>query len=300
VLLGLLPPAEVDKVMRYVRLDDRKRALVSRLLQRAACAAALGLPFSAASIQRTKGSKPFLHNRPEGRAELANWNFNVSHEGRYVALAAEPLLVCGVDVAAPEQVRGARRSLEALFKSMESQLTRREWRTIEAAPTERAKEDLFRKYWSLKEAYTKARGDGIAFPLGKCDFHLDDATSTATVIVDGQPLDQWKFFLQPLPESHWVSVARGPPADIIDAFGAFKATFKRPSLPPAEMAAQLNQKEPSFIMKTIEELLPVGARDEYAALAEEGFVLSDDNSSRQAAGSAIKGDASPRTPPTPH
>ena len=29
----------------------------------------------------------------------------VSHEGKYVALAAEPRMVCGVDVAAPEEAR---------------------------------------------------------------------------------------------------------------------------------------------------------------------------------------------------
>ena len=35
------------------------------------------------------------------RASAPNFNFNVSHEGDYVVLAAEPVLLVGVDVSAP-------------------------------------------------------------------------------------------------------------------------------------------------------------------------------------------------------
>jgi 4'-phosphopantetheinyl transferase len=55
---------------------------------------------------RTKGSKPFLANLPNPRPPgIPNFNFNVSHEGSFVALAAEPVCICGVDVAAPYQLR---------------------------------------------------------------------------------------------------------------------------------------------------------------------------------------------------
>ena len=103
MLLGLIPEEDSAKTMRFVRLDDRKRALASRLLQRRASAEVTGLAYAAVSIKRTKGSKPYLENRPLGTSSLPNWNFNVSHEGNYVALAAEPRVLCGVDVAAPTQ-----------------------------------------------------------------------------------------------------------------------------------------------------------------------------------------------------
>ena len=83
----------------------------------------------------------------------------------------------------------------------------------------------------MKEAYTKGRGDGIAFHLGNCDFTIDEARSSATVAVEGRPLPEWKFYLQALPDDHWISVGRGPPTDAIDANGGFKATFESPSLP---------------------------------------------------------------------
>ena len=101
------------------------RAVACRLLQRAACHEAYGVAHTAALIQRTKGGKPYLAARPDTALEGTpdpgpNWNFNVSHEGHYVVLAAEPLLLCGVDVAAPDQsrVRGKPRPLEEHFATM--------------------------------------------------------------------------------------------------------------------------------------------------------------------------------------
>lgn len=103
---ALCVQGERQKVGRFKREDDRKRALVSRILQRCACEHAVGVRVENAQLMRTKGSKPFLANPPEPRPpDIPNFNFNVSHEGSYVALAAEPVCICGVDVAAPHQLR---------------------------------------------------------------------------------------------------------------------------------------------------------------------------------------------------
>ncbi len=45
---------------KFKHLEDRKRALVSQLLQRACCQHALGVPFQEVALSRTKGGKPFL------------------------------------------------------------------------------------------------------------------------------------------------------------------------------------------------------------------------------------------------
>lgn len=55
--------------------------------------------------------------------------------------------MCGVDVAAPNQVRGGGgggRQLAELFKTMEAQLTPKEWQTVHASQTDKEKEALFR------------------------------------------------------------------------------------------------------------------------------------------------------------
>ena len=82
-LLSSLPPADAEKVMKFKFVADQKRALVSRLLQRRACFEATGVRWKDVDIQRTKGGKPFMANKPNvaaaaSRGLAANWNFNVS------------------------------------------------------------------------------------------------------------------------------------------------------------------------------------------------------------------------------
>ena len=127
-LLSQLPEAESTKVMKFLQEPDRKRALTSRLLQRRACYETTGLPWDAIRIDRTKGGKPFMANKPDPKATgmrvPSNWNFNVSHEGKYVVLAAEPLVVVGVDVAAPFDARpGRKQTIEDHMRVFDDQLT---------------------------------------------------------------------------------------------------------------------------------------------------------------------------------
>ena len=51
-----------------------------------------------------------------GIANAPNFNFNVSHEGKYVALVSEPYAICGVDVAARTQLRLGNGSISAIEK----------------------------------------------------------------------------------------------------------------------------------------------------------------------------------------
>ena len=83
----------------------------------------------------------------------------------------------------------------------------------------------------------------------------------ATVTVDKKPLPLWKFYVQPLEADHWISTARGPPTDIIDAHGTFTKTFKEVSMHPATIHEILDLPEPPFAMKTIDDLVADDMRD---------------------------------------
>ena len=98
-LLGLIKdPSEQQRIMRFNSIEDKKRGLVSCLLALRAAAIALGHSnFLRIRIARTKGGKPFLAEPlPE---HLPNFNFSISHEGRYTALASDPLCLVGFDVS---------------------------------------------------------------------------------------------------------------------------------------------------------------------------------------------------------
>ncbi|KAF8395621.1 hypothetical protein HHK36_019571 [Tetracentron sinense] len=96
-VVSLLPLQEHSSIMRFVKLEDRKRALVSRLLQYALVHEVLGIPFDEIVIKRTLEGKPYLEFDKEN-FEFPNFNFNASHHGDYVAIASEPLCLVGLDI----------------------------------------------------------------------------------------------------------------------------------------------------------------------------------------------------------
>lgn len=270
-LLGLLPSDDRTAVQRFKFRDDQKRALVSRLLQRQCVAAALGVPFAEVAIQRTKGRKPFFAGRIS-RPEAPNFNFNVSHEGDYVVLASEPICICGIDVAAPQQIRRSQQEpLESFFAHFQQQFTPAEWRAIRAAADDDSKAAAFRQHWSLKEALVKVRGDGLEFDLGRAEMQIlpgvGAATATARLKIDGVEQPRWRFFLHELRNGHWVSVARGPPEAIVDAWGVFKSTLQRRDMPEAEWQAHLDTPSPPIQLIGLEDLIPENMRGRYAELA---------------------------------
>lgn len=271
--------ADRERVLKFRTLDDKKRALLSRLLCRRACTAVLGLDsFTDLEIARTKGKKPFLKRPRPASSDLANFNFNVSHEGDWVVLASEPLCVCGVDVAAPPSSRA--RPLD-MSKEELPQLTKEEWAAVRRAgrldpasvPKELRGYDMFQRHWSAKEAFVKARGDGLAFELGRAAFQFEESLQggadcfVGAVCVDGKAAPRWRFFQSKFGTDHWITVARGPTGDIQDADGAFTATLQRPSgrFAPEAWEAALDADSPAFSILPVGALVPSCRMEDYVA-----------------------------------
>lgn len=272
--LGTLSREDQEVVQRFRFEDDRKRALVSRLLQRACVRHVCCVPDDAVELLRTKGKKPFTTNKKPVCAP--NFNFNVSHEGHFTALASEPLCVCGIDVAAPQQLRRPKdMPLRAAIQGFKGMFAAPEWHMIEShAHDSILMETCFTRLWSLKEAFVKARGDGLGFePLSRAQFCFaggDIWSDSAELILDGSKQHRWGFDLQSLGAGHWVSVAKGPPEDIVDAHGLFKKTFGQPCLSDEDILMARMQPSPSFQELTVRQLLPPESIPKYMkAVAQE-------------------------------
>ncbi|XP_049379687.1 iron-sulfur assembly protein IscA-like 3, mitochondrial [Solanum stenotomum] len=71
-------------------MEDRKRALVSRLLQYALIHQVLGIPYNKIVIRRTAEGKPYLlylersQEYDKLKLELPNFNFNASHHVSFI------------------------------------------------------------------------------------------------------------------------------------------------------------------------------------------------------------------------
>jgi len=144
--------------------------------------------------------------------------------------------------------------LDEIFSRFRDQFTSFEWENIRKQPDQKSQEDAFRRNWSCKEAFTKARGDGIGFELKRCEFDIKESppegylpfTHIAHVRVDGKEVkDDWIFYLQPL-RDHWVTVARGPPSDVIDAYGEFTKTMQKRFFSTQEWKVAIQARQTGF------------------------------------------------------
>ncbi|XP_026424917.1 L-aminoadipate-semialdehyde dehydrogenase-phosphopantetheinyl transferase-like isoform X2 [Papaver somniferum] len=251
-ILSILPLHEHSSITRYVKFEDRKRAIVSRLLQYALVHEVFKVPFDEIRIKRTIEGKPYLETDGENM-EFPNFNFNVSHHGDYVAIASEPQSNVGIDMVS--LVIPKRETALKFIKNFSSYLTTFEWDNIVNAGTCSEILEEFYRYWCVKEAFVKATGDGLGFKLDRLEFHHTNWTNIF-VKIDGEISREWTFLISELPKSHWVCVAKGhPKSDIKNNTKTLQLTELL-----GEQENPSSMPHPSFVLLSVEELLPVSFR----------------------------------------
>jgi 4'-phosphopantetheinyl transferase len=229
---------------RFVKEDDRKRALVSRLLQYSLVHHVLRIPFHQISICRTPEGKPYLNNC----STFPNFNFNTSHQGDYVGIASEPICLVGLDIVSVSKTQGE--TTTEFISNFSSYLTGHEWDCIvrDAAPSEVLTE--FYRYWCLKEAFVKAIGAGVGFGLHRLEFHHEHWTNIS-IHVDGELSKKWRFWIFKLDEMHLASIAKGHPED---AVSSFKKTLSNANVVEEQLHSTLGSSEEAFTFRTVEQL----------------------------------------------
>jgi 4'-phosphopantetheinyl transferase len=69
----------------------------------------------------------------------------------------------------------------------------------------------FFEYWTLKEAYLKARGVGLSEPLDRFSFGVEGRTGQIRLTADSKPAIDWQFRLsRPLPDHVMAVAVRNP------------------------------------------------------------------------------------------
>lgn len=242
---ALLPPHHRAAIDRFVKEEDRKRALVSQLLQYSLVHHVLGIPFHQIDICRTVEGKPYLQNRT---LNFRNFNFNTSHQGDYVGIASELLCLVGLDIVCISKPQGET-ALE-FINNFASYLTDHEWNCVvcDNSPDEMLTE--FYRYWCLKEAFVKAIGAGVGFGLQRLEFHHVHWVNIS-VHIDGVESSNWRFWLFKLDEVHLASIARGHPEDAVNSY---KRTLSNLVIEEREFHDALEMPEGAFILQTVEQL----------------------------------------------
>lgn len=146
---AILSAEETTRAARFVFDRDRAHYIVAHTAVRQILAPYAGQKPESLVIETAERGKPYLRDHPQLR-------FNLSHSGEYALLAVGDREL-GVDI---ERINAKRSTIEIAKRFFAPA----EVADLLATPEDR-REEAFFACWSRKEAYIKARGEGLGIPL---------------------------------------------------------------------------------------------------------------------------------------
>ena len=205
---SFLAPEEVDRQARLVRERDRRLFLISRALVRTTLSRYAPVDPGAWRFAAGPQGKPEIV-APSGLPPL---RFNLTHTPGLVACAVAPGHEVGVDAERRDRPVACLGLARRIFSVEETA-------RLEALPEEERRERFF-DLWTLREAYVKARGEGmLRVPRDAVTFRLAPDAGAEASFDAAWPDDpaRWRFFRVRPGASHRCAVAvRSPrPANLV-------------------------------------------------------------------------------------
>lgn len=236
--LAFTTDEERARILRFRIEDDRKRALVSVLLQKALIRHHLGITSNEGyCILRTAENKPYMllmsgGGDTEQRKPERKWNYNLSHHGQFVGIASHQRFLVGADVVDINTRSPSIKSARAYVDVFERNLARKELEFIFKQPDEESIYTAFFVTWSLKESYIKAIGLGLGFELQNICFSIQYSSNdkvngrnssrmirgTASAEIHHEARKDWNFEFFSIDSHHIMAVALGPIGDAIPSY----------------------------------------------------------------------------------
>jgi 4'-phosphopantetheinyl transferase len=193
-LSSQLNPVERAQANRFLLLKDRLAFSAGRVLVRKILSEYSIEPPGGWQFESNLHGKPAIIRFP-GTTDL---RFNISHSTGIVVAAFSLGCEIGVDVEYIEQKVDCLELARSQFAAAEIEL-------LEALPQQR-QTDAFFALWTLKEAYTKARGVGLSIAFSEFAFSLEPPTISFSPQTAEKP-DRWFFWQDQLPSSHLLAIA---------------------------------------------------------------------------------------------
>jgi 4'-phosphopantetheinyl transferase len=184
---------ERARASRFRHSVDRARFVAVHGALRAILGRCLGVEPSCLRFSYGRFGKPALGG-PTGASSV---EFNLSHSGGLALVAASFGRRLGVDLERVDVARSGQEIAERFFSP-------REIAALRALPRER-QIDAFFACWTRKEAYLKARGDGLSFPLDR--FSVSVSPEEPASLLDCGDDETQRWVLQDLrpPGAGWAA-----------------------------------------------------------------------------------------------
>jgi 4'-phosphopantetheinyl transferase len=166
-----LSPDECERADRFVFTIDRERFILGRAWLRNVLAGYLHCRPQALQFAYNRYGKPALN-----QTQSTHLHFNLSHSRDRALLAIASDIRVGIDIEAIREIADKELVTE-LFSAREQSL----WYSLPASE----KQAAFFAGWTRKEAWVKAHGAGLTFPLVEVEAGIDRVAPTHLVDPNG-------------------------------------------------------------------------------------------------------------------
>lgn len=212
----LLTEEELRQERRFHFSKDQHRYLITRALVRTVLSAYVALPPEQWRFTANAYGKPAIADiHPDAQC----LSFNLSHTQGLVVLGITKATALGIDT---ENTVSRRAPLDVAshFFSASEVAALNELDTCD-------RNQRFFQYWTLKEAYIKARGMGLSIPLNQFSFHLPAMPTDSPASISFQPElndapERWRFWQIRASASHLIAICAERPAALCQQLNIHK------------------------------------------------------------------------------
>ena len=185
-LKHLLSADESSRANRFHFAKDRNHFIAARVLLRTLLAAYLGINAKELQFTYAEKGKPYLEE-----SARRGINFNLAHSHGRALYAFSHGREVGVDLEFMRETLADEKIAERFFSP-------REIETLRTVPAELRKEAFF-NCWTRKEAYIKARGEGLSMPLDEFDVSLTPGEPAALLRNHKAPAEAARWTMRSIP-----------------------------------------------------------------------------------------------------
>lgn len=190
-----LDAQERERRSRLRFVPDRMRYTLAHALLRQTLSAHADLPPDDWRFETEQAGKPLLS---ASQFESHGLHFSLSHAGSIAACAVTRLGPVGIDVEPLKNIE----DIDSLIPTVLAKDEQQQLDDCDVLERQRR----FLTFWTLKEAFVKALGSGLQFPLRQCRFSLNPllASFDNCAEIDAR---QWAFDTQLIDKNDIISAA---------------------------------------------------------------------------------------------
>lgn len=181
-LLEILSVDEIERAGRFHFERDQKRFIAGRGMLRQMLGLYLAIPPQDIRFKYASHGKPLIHTDSKHQV----LHFNLSHSAGVVLYAFAHNQPIGIDL------EGIKRKVE-IEQIAKRFFSPEEIHSLQQVPPH-IQSDLFFQYWTRKEAFLKAIGKGVSFPMEQVDVSAQSGQKWAPVNLKGDSLEHSNWY----------------------------------------------------------------------------------------------------------